>query len=46
MIENGQFIPNTWTEHFAFVVSFLILTNAIVHWGMMVLEIGGMSMRG
>jgi hypothetical protein len=46
MIENGKFIPNTWIEHFASVVSFLVQINARVHWGMRGIQIGSMSMRG
>jgi hypothetical protein len=44
--KNGLFIPNTWIKYFAFVVSFLILKSARVHWGVMVIETGNISMRG
>jgi hypothetical protein len=46
MIENGWFIQNMLIECFAFVVRFSILRSVRVHWRMMVLEIGNISMIG
>jgi hypothetical protein len=37
---------NTWIKYFAFAVSFLILKSARVHWRMMGIETGNISMRG
>jgi hypothetical protein len=42
---NGWSIQKVLTKCYAFVVSFLVLVTARVHWGMMGLEIGAMLVK-